>query len=47
MMPKGLFTAGTFTGTQEIIMAKGLFSAGTSITQDLNHDGKKRFLARI
>ena len=27
-MAKGLFSAGTFTGTQEIMMAKGLFSAG-------------------
>ena len=47
MMAQGLFTAGTFTGTQEIMMAEGLFSAGTSITQDLNHDGTSLFLVRI
>jgi len=29
MMAKGLLSAGTFTGTQELMMAKGLFSAGT------------------
>ena len=36
-----LISAGTFTGTQEIMMAKGLFRARTSTAQDLNHDGTK------
>ena len=29
MMAKGLLSAGTFTGTQEIMMAKDLFTAVT------------------
>ena len=34
---KGLFTAGTLTGTQDIMMAKGLFSAGTCGPEPANH----------
>ena len=44
MMAKGRLSAGTFTGTQDIMMAKGLFSAGTRGPEPANtannHDGK-------